>query len=458
MEEAPSQFDVNVFTPFSATTLAAQTNDNADTSREHAALLLSNFLIGQMIPSIRETMKSVSFNSQDGSKLVQIMHSSGVNVRYLGLLAGLCFNESAEKTPVADAHIMRACENEMVARMAKHLVNWLLTDPALAAAPGYAVAAVLNALVQASPDTEITLEGARKARKGKNATKVPAAIVRALAENNISGKGVWAQLRQMVDNHFHYTLRVWGDAPEAAFAPTEADRVVLLRRVCTLLGVRLQARHYDMKAACTVSPSDVEAFSPRVKHVRTSALDDNLMAIFSEATVALQQGNLANAFVLCRQVIFTAVSAGHFLHPLIVRSLSAMGTALFILRDYVNAVKYTRLALACAERVFGADALEVAVCHTQLSDSLRKAGAPHEAILHAKASLDIYLMACGDRSEDIGNVYASLGLLYKDLVFNDKAVACLEIALQKISKENEYYEEVIAGLSQCHAYVNDNEL
>lgn len=454
MKEAPSSFDVNVFTPYSATTLAAQTNEAADTKREHAALLLSNFLIGQMVPSLRETMQNASFNSQDGSKLVQIMHSSGVNVRYLGLLAGLCYNESAEKTPAVDAHILRACETEMVARVAKHLVNYLLADPVLAAAPGYAVAAVLNALMEATPDAEIALEGMRKARKGKTVAKVPAAIARVLTANEVSGQGIWKQVRQMVDSHFHYTLRMWSESPEAAFAPMEADRVVLLRRVCTLLGVRLQARHYDMKAACVFAPSDVEAFSPRVKHVRTGALDDALMTIFSEASVALQQGNLANAFILCRQVILTAVSAGHLLHPLIVRALSLMATSLYIIRDYVNAVKYARLSLACAERVFGTDSIEVAVCHTQLSDALRKAGAPHEAIMHAKASLDIYLMACGDRSEEIGNVYASLGLLYMELVFNDKAVACLETALRKITKENENYASVVAGLSQCNAYVN----
>ena len=60
-------------------------------------------------------------------------------------------------------------------------------------------------------------------------------------------------------------------------------------------------------------------------------------------------------------------------------------------------------------------------------------------------------MACGDHSEEIGEVYASLGLLYKQLAFTDKAVACLETALSKISKESEDYSDVIKGLSECYA-------
>ena len=199
------------------------------------------------------------------------------------------------------------------------------------------------------------------------------------------------------------------------------------------------------------TPNDIEAFSPRVKHVHTSLLDDTLMTVFSEAAACLQQGELTAAFVYCRQVVLTAVSACHLLHPLIPRALTTMSTVAFVLKDYVTAVKYGRLALSCSDRVFGPDSIEVAICHTQLSDALRRAGGLHESIMHYKAALDIYLMACGDHSEEIGDVYASLGLLYQELVFNDKAISCLEIALQKISKEHPDYEKVIQGLTQCYA-------
>lgn len=332
----------------------------------------------------------------------------------------------------------------------KHYVNYLLADPALAAAPGYAVAAVLNALLQEKPDTEIALEGVRKSRKGK-AAKVPEAIVRSLAESGVSGVGVWETIRKMVDKHFHYKLRLWSETPDKLFTPIECDRVVLLRRVCILLGVRIQARRYDMQATCVLSPEDVEAFSARVKHVRTSQVDDMLIKLFSEAAYYLNQNELAAAFQCCYQVVLYAVSACRLLHPVIPRALSTVSTVAFIVKDYVTSVKYGRLALSCSERIFGPDSIEVAISHSKLSDALRSAGGLEESVMHSKAALDIYLMACGDHSEEIGEVYASLGLLYKQLAFTDKAVACLETALSKISKESEDYSDVIKGLSECYA-------
>ena len=124
---------------------------------------------------------------------------------------------------------------------------------------------------------------------------------------------------------------------------------------------------------------------------------------------------------------------------------------LFILKDYVNAVKYSRMALKCTERAYGVDSIEAAICHSQLSDALGRAGGLNESILHYKACLDIYVMVCGDRSEEIGEVYANLGLLYKELVFNEKAVECLRIAEGKLTKRHPLYLRCVQGLAQCSA-------
>ena len=267
----------------------------------------------------------------------------------------------------------------------------------------------------------------------------------------MSSVGVWETIRKMVDKHFHYKLRLWSETPDKQFTPIECDRVVLLRRVCILLGARIQARRYDMQATCVLSPEDVEAFSARVKHVRTSQVDDMLITLFTEAAFYVNQNELAAAFQCCYQVVLYAASACRLLHPVIPRVLSTMSTVAFMVKDYVTSVKYGRLALSCSERIFGPDSIEVAISHSKLSDALRSAGGLEESVMHSKASLDIYLMACGDQSEEIGEVYASLGSLYKQLAFTDKAVACLETALSKISKESSEYSEVIKNLSECYA-------
>lgn len=447
----PTSFDVNCFTPYSATTAAVSRDEKgANTAKETDVVVLSNFLVSQMLPMLHEQLKEYSLNNQDGSKIVQLMHSSGVNVRYLGYLAELCCGKGLKEAAATDVDMLRACESEMIARASKQILTVLLSDEELAAAPAYTVAAFLNALVAKKRDDEVCLEALRKKKAGaKTGVKVPEAIARDLAERSITGLGVWAMIRKLVASKFHYTCKIWDEKVESAFAPAECDRVMLLRRVCILMGIQLASKKYDMDAACVLEPADIEGFAPRVKYSHTSLLDDSLIQLFQQCSILLSQGQLHLAFACCRQIVITAVSACHMLHPIAIRALTTMASILFSLKDFSGAVRYNRLALRCTERAYGVDSIESAICHSQLSDSLGRAGGLHESILHYKISLDIYLMACSDHSEEIGEIYANLGLLYKQLVFNDKAVACLRIALSKLQKSHPLYLRVVRELTQC---------
>ena len=447
----PTSFDVNCFTPYSATTAAVSRDEKgASTAKETDVVVLSNFLVNQMLPMLHEQLKEYSLNNQDGSKIVQLMHSSGVNVRYLGYLAELCCGKGLKEAAATDVDMLRACESEMIARASKQILTVLLSDEELAAAPAYTVAAFLNALVAKKRDDEVCLEALRKKKAGaKTGVKVPEAIARDLAARSITGLGVWAMIRKLVASKFHYTCKIWDEKVESAFAPAECDRVMLLRRVCILMGIQLASKKYDMDAACVLEPADIEGFAPRVKYSHTSLLDDSLIQLFQQCSILLSQGQLHLAFACCRQIVITAVSACHMLHPIAIRALTTMASILFSLKDFSGAVRYNRLALRCTERAYGVDSIESAICHSQLSDSLGRAGGLHESILHYKISLDIYLMACSDHSEEIGEIYANLGLLYKQLVFNDKAVACLRIALGKLQKSHPLYLRVVRELTQC---------
>ena len=447
----PTSFDVNCFTPYSATTAAVSRDEKgANTAKETDVVVLSNFLVNQMLPMLHEQLKEYSLNNQDGSKIVQLMHSSGVNVRYLGYLAELCCGKGLKEAAATDVDMLRACESEMIARASKQILTVLLSDEELAAAPAYTVAAFLNALVAKKRDDEVCLEALRKKKAGaKTGVKAPEAIARDLAERSITGLGVWAMIRKLVASKFHYTCKIWDEKVESAFAPAECDRVMLLRRVCILMGIQLASKKYDMDAACVLEPADIEGFAPRVKYSHTSLLDDSLIQLFQQCSILLSQGQLHLAFACCRQIVITAVSACHMLHPIAIRALTTMASILFSLKDFSGAVRYNRLALRCTERAYGVDSIESAICHSQLSDSLGRAGGLHESILHYKISLDIYLMACSDHSEEIGEIYANLGLLYKQLVFNDKAVACLRIALSKLQKSHPLYLRVVRELTQC---------
>ena len=451
LKSLPTEFDPNALTPFSFTTTEAGKGKETNTTQETNVIMLSNFLVSQVLPLLHSQLREMALNNQDSSKLVQLMHSSGVNIRYLGELATLCAPKALGEVDAEDMHILRSCELEMVARAAKQMLTVLLSDETLAAAPGYVVAAFLNALIAPRRDAEICLDGLRKARKGKAVQAVPESIAVALAVNEVTPVGVWSQVWKLVDAKFLYSLRLWGKDVEKGFEPVECDRVVLLRRVCSLLGVCLESRAYDMTAMCVLAPENVLSFVPRVKCAHNAVLDDELTLQLQQSAVYLQQGYLPAAFDLSRQLVLNTTTLCQKLHPVAIRALSTMASILFILKDYVNAVKYSRMALKCTERAYGVDSIEVAICHSQLSDALGRAGGLNESILHYKACLDIYVMVCGDRSEEIGEVYANLGLLYKELVFNEKAVECLRIAESKLTKKHPLYLRCVQGLAQCSA-------
>ena len=451
VKNLPTAFDPNALTPFSYTTVSAGKGKETDTTLENNVIMLSNFLVGQVLPVLHTQLREMALNNQDSSKLVQLMHASGVNLRYLGELATLCVKDSLEAVDAEDMHILRSCELEMVARAAKQMLTVLLADETLAAAPGYVVAAFLNALLASKRDSEIRLEGIRKNRKAKSGSKVPESIAVQLAVNAVTPAGVWDQVWKLVDAKFLYSLKLWGAEPTSGFEPTESERVKLLRRVCSLMGICVSSRVYDMSAACVLAPEDVLSFVPHVKCGFNSLLSNELVQSLQQSAVYLQQGFLSEAFLQSRQLVLNTATLCQKLHPVAIRALNMMASILFMLKDYVNAVKYNRLALKYTQRAYGADSIEAAICHSQLSDALGHAGARNESILHAKACLDIYVMACGDGSEEIGEVYANLGLQYEELVSYQKAIDCLAIAVDRLEKKHPLYVQCVKGLAQCSA-------
>ena len=451
VKNLPTTFDPNALTPFSYTTVSMGKGKKTDTTLENNVLMLSNFLKSQVLPVLHTQLREMALNNQDSSKLVQLMHSSGVNLRYLGELASLCVKDSLEAVDAEDMHILRSCELEMVARAAKQILTVLLADETLAAAPGYVVAAFLNALLASKRDSGICLKGVQENRKAKSSSKVPEAIAVKLAVKAVTPAGVWEQIWKLVDSKFLYKLRLWGKDPKSDFKPAECERVKLLRRVCSLMGICVSSRAYDLNAVCVLAPEDVLSFVPRVKCGFNSLLNNELVQNLQQSAAYLQQGFLSEAFFQSRQLVLNTATLCQKLHPVAIRALNLMASILFMLKDFVNAVKYNRMALKYTERAYGVDSIEAAICHSQLSEALGRAGARNESILHAKACLDIYVMACGDDSEEIGEVYANLGLLYEECVSNQKALDCLAIAQSKLGKKHPLYMQCLKGLAQCSA-------
>ena len=166
IENTPSKFDVNAFTRY------AVENKEA----EDAVRLLCGMIHEVVVPRMASTLDADNTFYADTENIVALLHSSGLNARYLGAVA--------EK--VTNATIKEQVEREMVARAAKHLLREILNDEVLSGAGAFAVTAFLNGLLCDARKKEILLSG-----KNKKSKKVPSLVSQHILKKNLSAENIW---------------------------------------------------------------------------------------------------------------------------------------------------------------------------------------------------------------------------------------------------------------------------
>ena len=253
MASTPSEFDPNVFTRFSKSGDAHEAN----------VRLLCDMLTTTLIPRVVENMKKAKEYYVDTNNIVSDMHSVSVNARYLGAVAEAC----------EEAELKELCEEEMIARAAKHVLRDLLSNAVLMSAPAFATTAFLNAVLCKERKNEILLSG-----KNKKSKKVPSLIAQTLLKQGLTVSKIWSLLEEAIKTHFHYTLAVWAKPAtvvlESGAHQQDLQRYRLLRRVCQQCGIRLEAVKYDLSEDYVIRVENVLEFVPVVKYAFTPRVDE----------------------------------------------------------------------------------------------------------------------------------------------------------------------------------------
>lgn len=167
------EINPNVFLPFTAEIRPEQLAKDEETARDIANLLW-DFVLPAFIRQVREG----DVVPRDANGLVQSLHRTGINVRYLGRLAYLSIDQEREDTELflqgkqrihgMPQYFTEMLLVEMIARGVKHVVNRHFRDDALfAAAPAQSLATLLNHLLSALQDSE-NVEANAAATTGAN--------------------------------------------------------------------------------------------------------------------------------------------------------------------------------------------------------------------------------------------------------------------------------------------------
>ena len=235
---------------------------------------LSKYLTESVIPSVMLDLQNRSLSCIDGEALTQSLHMSGVNMRYLGVIADMLAKR--EQDPRTGPNfVLEACEMEMVARVASRMFGeYLRKHDELRAAPVIFTKTFLNALMSPTDSDDVSSNNKKKKnRKKKKKTTSPkshrknekfvspttVAAEELMQKLNLNENTLWSKLRAEVSRKYKYNVQIWGvikeetqnqeakkNASESKSKLYKKRRslISLLRRVCLRCGIVLKQKDY----------------------------------------------------------------------------------------------------------------------------------------------------------------------------------------------------------------------
>ncbi|TYZ63315.1 hypothetical protein PybrP1_005947 [[Pythium] brassicae (nom. inval.)] len=416
----------NVFMKYAASVDAAEAAAD-EASAKDAAAYLQNVVIPAFVTDIRRGASSPA----DGHALTELMHSCGINMRYLGRLAALA--KQLESVGAISKYVLELLEVEMVARAAKHVLADLLNaDEATRAAPGDVLVQVLNGLLGGSAPSRASTENVRGKKSSKSAKAPPQPT--AAAAGALDAPAVWARVEKEVQNRFDYALTLWTRAADVDRDDVPLGRVhkpVLLRRLCQRNGLRVTSRHYDFSAAQPFALADLAGVVPVVKHSLPAHPLPQAKQLLERGRLHLGGGALASAYELLQEtsaLLFQVCGAAHEDAALCSTSLA---TVLFHAGDVAGAVAQQQRALALYTQLAGADYHDTAFAHANLALFLHAGGQTDVAVAHMRRALFLLELGAGPHYPEVSALYFKLGMMCQDVGQVALALLCHRESLKR---------------------------
>lgn len=425
----------NVFMKYQASTDEAEAAADEEAAKD-AAAYLQNVVIPAFLSDVRRGQSSPA----DGYALTELMHSCGINMRYLGRLASLA--KKLEAISGISKYVLELLEVEMIARATKHvLADALNADEATRAAPGDVLVQVLNGLLGSSgvkSDEDFSGKSGKKGGK-KNAKKAVAegaadAAVAATAAAALDAKAVWARVEKEIQNRFSYALTLWNREEDVSSEEVPLGRVhkpVLLRRLCQRNGLRVASRSYDFSCAQPFSLDDITGVVPVVKHSLPAHPLVQAKQLLERGRLHLGGGSLATAYELLQEtsaLLFQVCGGAHEDAALCTTSLA---TVLYHAGDLAGAIAHQQRALALYTQLSGLDYHDTAFAHANLALFLHANGQTDVAVAHMRRTIYLLELCSGPHYPEISSLYFKMGMMCQDVGQIPLALLCHRESLKR---------------------------
>ncbi|CAL5070367.1 unnamed protein product [Urochloa decumbens] len=391
--------------------------DLHEKSLEELTKMAHNFYDDTALPKLVADFASLELSPVDGRTMTDFMHTRGLNMSSLGRVV-----ELAEKLP----HIQSICIHEMVIRSFKHVIRAVIAAVDDMQNMSAAIAETLNILL-GSPRVE-------------NGADTDAHI-----EHNLRLK--WVE--SFLSKRFFWKLK-------DEFA--HLRKFIILRGLCSKVGLELVARDYDMNSPNPFDKSDIVSIVPVCKHVVYSSIDGR--NLLESSKMALDKGKLDDAVSYGTKALSKIIAVCGPYHRLTANAYSLLAVVLYHTGDFNQATIYQQKALDINERELGLDHPETMKSYGDLSVFYYRLQHIEMALKYVNRALYLLQFSCGlshpnsaatyinvaMMEEGMGNVHVALRYLHEALKCNKRLLGADHIQTAAS------YHAIAIALSMMDAY------
>ncbi|KAF0890750.1 hypothetical protein E2562_004243 [Oryza meyeriana var. granulata] len=386
-------------------------------SLEELTVMAHKFYDDTALPKLVADFASLELSPVDGRTMTDFMHTRGLNMCSLGHVV-----ELAEKLP----HIQSICIHEMVIRSFKHIIRAVIAAVDDMQNMSAAIAETLNILLgcpRGESDTETDMH----------------------SDHNLRLK--WVE--SFLSKRYRWKLK-------DEFA--HLRKFIILRGLCSKVGLELAARDYDMNSPNPFDKSDIVNIIPVCKHVVYSSIDGR--NLLESSKMALDKGKLDDAVNYGTKALSKIIAVCGPYHRLTANAYSLLAVVLYHTGDFNQATIYQQKALDINERELGLDHPETMKSYGDLSVFYYRLQHIEMALKYVNRALYLLQFSCGlshpnsaatyinvaMMEEGMGNVHVALRYLHEALKCNKRLLGADHIQTAAS------YHAIAIALSMMDAY------
>ena len=380
---------------------------------------LSEFIIHYTLPRFFIDCLHLQAMPVDSTSLTRMLHSRGINMRYLGRITELVSKREDL------SHIRTICISDMIIRVVKRLMRREMGEAALSEMPAV-ITNALNSLFGCvdTPAAEETTGSRRKKSKKKSQ--------RAKQENGtFTSQSLWTLVRSEIETYFGYKLE--SASFHLASEEVPFTRVSILRSICIKLGIQLLAREYQLEGrGLPFAESDVINLHPVVKHFPpTLHLPQEIHKL---ASSRFGLGLVKDCIDLCLEALNHYQNIAGPNNVETVGCYKDLANLYLVTKDVLNSLNFQQKGTFILERNLGMDDPRTLTGLIGLATSCCNAGLPQLALRILFRARYLLLVLFGEKHPQMATIDLNIGYTYHSVGENKRAVKYLEnvIRLQDV--------------------------